>query len=185
MKKFLASLLFALAVLPTMATAGEATITCTKPTKNTDGTTLTDLGGLRYLWGPSFEELNSGTYVDGATLPCEYKVTGLTSGTWYFAVIAYKTNGMESALSNVVSKVVSDTLPEPAPPLPPSTVVIKLEVYQVISTTDRFQFLPVGTVPGNTQCIGTQTINGYFAVPVSAVTWYGNVRPKVVVAQCR
>jgi hypothetical protein len=33
-----------------------------------------------------------------------YEITGLTSGTWYFAVAADASNGTESAQSNIGSK---------------------------------------------------------------------------------
>jgi hypothetical protein len=36
-----------------------------------------------------------------------YTVTELSAGTWYFAVSAYTTSGVESSLSNVGSKTIS------------------------------------------------------------------------------
>jgi hypothetical protein len=54
----------------------------------------------------------------------------------------------------------------------------------VIKTKNRFVLLPVGTVPANTPCDTTQSVNGHYAVPRDAVTWSGTVEPDVVVAQC-
>ena len=42
-----------------------------------------------------------------------YTVTGLSPGTWYFAVTAYNAAGMESGYSNEVSKAIATA---PAPP---------------------------------------------------------------------
>ncbi len=176
--------LLLLAAVSNKVEAAERTLTCTQPTHNNDGTPLTDFGGMRYLWGDSPTTLYHTTYVDKPSPPHAYKITGLTNGKWYFACIAYKTNGMESAISTVVNvDIVSTTLPT-TPPLPPTAVVLTNEVFQVIMTVNQFQFLPVGTVPANTPCIPTQKINDYYAVNASVVTWYGRVRPKVVVAKC-
>ena len=36
-----------------------------------------------------------------------YVISGLTSGTWYFAVTSYTSNGAQSVPSNVVSATIS------------------------------------------------------------------------------
>ena len=82
---------------------GTATLTWTAPTTNTDGSALTDLAGYHVYYGTSASALT--TVVDVANpATMTYTVTDLASGTWYFAVNAYTTSGLQSALSNPVSK---------------------------------------------------------------------------------
>lgn len=78
----------------------------TPPTKNTDGSDLTDLMGYRIHIGAA-----SGTHsrvipVNDNTID-SYVVENLAAGTWYFAVSAADTSGNESTLSNEESNVVS------------------------------------------------------------------------------
>lgn len=164
---------------------GGVELSWTPPTQNTDGTSLTNLAGYRIVYGNTAAELVRDVAISNPSISA-YCLTGLTPATWYFAVRAFNTTGGESVNSNVASKVVTAT-PMPVLPAAPATLKItsgNLVVYQVLGTDGGFQFLPVGTVPANTSCIATQQVNGRYAVPTIAVTWYGNVKPKVVVAQC-
>jgi hypothetical protein len=176
-------------VLMSAATAqtscGGAALSYTAPTQNTDGTPLTNLAGYRVVYGTSAANLTQTIQIANPSVT-SYCVTGLSPATYYFGVKAYNSEGTESDVSNVVSKVITNT-PTPVRPAAPATLTVAagaLIVYQVLGTDGGFQFLPVGTVPPNTQCITTQQVNGRYAVPASAVTWYGSVKPKVVVAQC-
>lgn len=180
----LRSLLFALLLAPLVAFAGTATLTCTPPTTNTDGSTLTNLAGYRFYAGTSPTALVSAAQVANPA-NCAITLTSLAPATWYFGVKAYNSAGVESALSNVISKTI-DT-PAPPAPNPPSGLTVtvsSLTVYTVIKRVDRFVMLPVGTAPPNTQCDASQQINGYFVVPRAKVTFSGDVQPDVVVAQC-
>lgn len=85
---------------------GTVTLSWTPPTKNTDGSDLTDLMGYKIHIGTT-----SGTYarvipVNDNTID-SYVVDNLTAGTWYFAVSAVDTSGNESTTSNEESKVIS------------------------------------------------------------------------------
>jgi hypothetical protein len=86
-------------------TAGSATLSWTPPTQNTDGSPLTNLAGYKVYWGSS-----QGTYPSSAQLNnpglTSYLVEQLTPGTWYFTMTSLNSQGVESALSNAVSKVV-------------------------------------------------------------------------------
>jgi len=85
------------------ATSGTATLTWTAPTTNTDGSALTDLAGYHVYYGTSASALS--TVIDIANpATTTYTIASLASGTWYFAVNAYTTSGVESALSNTGSK---------------------------------------------------------------------------------
>jgi len=84
---------------------GSVTLSWTAPTKNTDGSTLTNLAGYRVRYGTS-----SGNYTHSVQLPnkslTSVVIEDLTSARWYFAVKAYNSSGVESALSSPVSKLI-------------------------------------------------------------------------------
>jgi hypothetical protein len=84
---------------------GSATLSWTAPTQNTDGTPLTDLAGYHILYGPSASQLTTTITVSSAS-ETSYVVTGLAPGTYYFAVVAYTSEGADSAPSNVGSKTI-------------------------------------------------------------------------------
>ena len=71
-------------------TSGSAAISWTAPTQNTDGTALTNLAGFRIVYGTSATALNQTVELSNPSLST-YTITGLASGTWYFAVKAYNT----------------------------------------------------------------------------------------------
>ena len=86
-------------------TSGTATLNWTAPTTNTDGSALTDLAGYHIHYGTSPSSLS--TVIDIASpATLSYTLASLASGTWYFAVSAYTTSGLESALSSTGSKAV-------------------------------------------------------------------------------
>jgi hypothetical protein len=88
------------------AGAGGATLHWEMPTENTNGTPLTDLQGYTIVYGESPGSMNQWVQISdiGTT---SYVLSGLTPGTWYFAVLSYTASGVNSALSNVVSKTIS------------------------------------------------------------------------------
>jgi hypothetical protein len=85
---------------------GGATLHWEMPTENTNGTPLTDLQGYTIVYGKSPESMNQWVQISdiGTT---SYVLSGLSPGTWYFAVLSYTASGVNSALSNVVSKTIS------------------------------------------------------------------------------
>ena len=93
---------FAIAVNAATAT-GIAALSWTAPAQNTDGSALTDLAGYRVYHGTSASALNDVVQVSGASVT-SYNYTQLASGTHYFAVAAYTSGGVESAMSGVGSK---------------------------------------------------------------------------------
>lgn len=94
---------FAITVL--QASNGSATLSWTPPTQNTDGSSLTNLAGYRVVYGRSASSLDQTLQIASAGVST-YTITGLTSGTWYFAVKSYTANGAESAVSNGGSKTI-------------------------------------------------------------------------------
>lgn len=88
------------------AGTGTAEISWTPPTANTNGSTLTNLGGYDIYYGTSATSLTQKVQITNVGVT-NYVIGGLTSGTWYFAVSAYTTAGVQSGLSSVVSKTIS------------------------------------------------------------------------------
>lgn len=84
---------------------GSATLSWTPPTQNTDGSTLSNLAGYRVVYGRASTSLDQVVQISNAGSSA-YTITGLSSGTWYFAVKAYNTTGAESNVSNVGSKTI-------------------------------------------------------------------------------
>jgi hypothetical protein len=85
--------------------SGSATLSWTPPTRNTNGTTLTNLAGYRIYYGTSPSTLTRTVTLNNAGLT-RYVVGDLSAATWYFSIRAYTSSGSESANSNTVSKVV-------------------------------------------------------------------------------
>jgi hypothetical protein len=97
---------FAIVVKAPAATTatGSATLSWTAPTENTDGTPITNLAGYHIYYGASASAMTSTITVSDAET--SYVVTGLAPGTYYFAVVAYNSAGMDSPESNVGSKTI-------------------------------------------------------------------------------
>jgi hypothetical protein len=77
---------------------GSLTLSWTAPTRNTDGTQLTDLAGYRIYWGRT-----SGNYTESVTVDnpglTSYVVENLSSGTYEFVTTSFNTSGVESEMS--------------------------------------------------------------------------------------
>lgn len=82
--------------------ADSVTISWAAPTENTDGSALTDLSGYEILYGANASELTEKISIGTVGLS-NYVVENLSSGTWYFEVVAVNTSGFQSAPSSVVS----------------------------------------------------------------------------------
>lgn len=88
------------------SSGGTATLAWSAPTSNTNGSALTDLAGYHIHYGTNASSLSNTINIPSAG-SVSYVVTGLTAGTWYFAISAYTNSGLESAISNVGSKTIS------------------------------------------------------------------------------
>jgi hypothetical protein len=172
--------------------SGAATISWTAPTKNTDGSSLTNLTGYKILYGTSSTALNQSMMVNdpkatSATVPA------LATGTWYFSVRAVNSSGAESADSNQTSKTISSasaakTVAITVTP-PPTTTTLKVvatPAYDVlIRNSVRVLGRQVGTVPIGTTCgsyyqVGTN----YFKVQTASVNLSMQPRSNSIVAKC-
>jgi hypothetical protein len=92
------------ATVPPPTGTGSARLTWVKPTKNTNGTPLTNLTGYKVYWGKT-----QGSYTNSAVInnpaTTSFTVGSLATGRWYFAVTS-TAGGIESAKSNVASKTI-------------------------------------------------------------------------------
>lgn len=95
---------FSISVQSTSGT-GSVTLSWTAPTRNTDGSTLTNLAGFRVHYGTT-----AGSYTQSVQIPTKsvtsVVIEDLTAARWYFAVKAYNTSGVESTFSGSVSKLI-------------------------------------------------------------------------------
>lgn len=96
---------FSITVSAASSATGAATLSWTPPTRNTDGSSLTNLAGYRIYYGTSSSALNKTVTISNASVST-YVIDDLTAATWYFAVKAYNTAGVESAMSNKASKTI-------------------------------------------------------------------------------
>ncbi|WP_129777727.1 putative Ig domain-containing protein [Peristeroidobacter soli] len=85
---------------------GSATLSWTPPTQNSDGSTLANLASFRVMYGRTAANLDQTANIDNPSIN-RYVVENLSSGTWYFAVVAVNASGVASQLSNTASKTIS------------------------------------------------------------------------------
>ena len=88
-----------------ITTNGVATLDWMPPTQNSDGSVLTNLAGYTVYYGTSPNDLSQSVKVSNPGLSA-YTVTGLNSGTWYFAVTSYSTDGVESGRTSTISTTI-------------------------------------------------------------------------------
>jgi hypothetical protein len=88
----------------TSTSTGSARLYWVEPTKNTNGTPVSNLGGIRIYYGTSASNLSH--MVQVASPATAYTIGNLAAGVWYFAAAAYTTAGIQGARSAVASKTV-------------------------------------------------------------------------------
>lgn len=84
---------------------GKATILWTPPTRNADGSALTDLAGYVIEYGTNASALDQSVRLTNPSLNT-YLIADLLPGAWYFSVKAFNGSGAESDVSNRASKLV-------------------------------------------------------------------------------
>lgn len=87
------------------ASLGSATLAWTPPTQNTDGSSLVNLAGYRIYYGTNPATLAQSIQITNPGLT-SYTIGNLAAGTYYFALAAYTTDGVEGAQSAVGSKTI-------------------------------------------------------------------------------
>jgi hypothetical protein len=84
---------------------GVATLSWDAPTTTTTGSALTDLSGYHIYYGTDQNNLAESVSLNGVGVQT-YVIDNLGSGTWFFAIKAVTSAGVESPLSDVVSKTI-------------------------------------------------------------------------------
>jgi hypothetical protein len=92
-------------IVVTAPANGTASLSWSAPTDNSNGSPITGLAGYNIYYGTDPSNLTKSIDVAGATTTT-YVVTGLTAGTYYFAVAAYNSEGVDSSLSNIGQKTI-------------------------------------------------------------------------------
>ena len=95
---------FSITVNPALESgSGVASLQWEMPPSKVDGEPLDDLAGYRILYGRSSSDLDHSVVItDPATT--SYQFSTLTSGVWYFAVVAVSSNGLEGPPTTVATK---------------------------------------------------------------------------------
>ena len=76
----------------------------TAPTRNTDGSALTDLAGYKVYYGNISRQYSKTVTLQGAGAT-SVVIDGLASGTWYFSLKSFNTTGVTSAYGGEVKVV--------------------------------------------------------------------------------
>jgi len=90
---------------PDEPTLGTATLDWSPPDARADGTELEALAGYRIYYGTDANKLTRTLDVDDGE-QTQKIVENLESGTWYFAITAFSSEGTESEKSNIGTKII-------------------------------------------------------------------------------
>ena len=90
---------------PPAPVVGSATLSWMPPTQKSDGSPLVNLAGYIVKYGTAAGSLGTRVTLANPSLS-RYVVSNLAAGTWYFAVASYTADGLESDVSQVVSKTI-------------------------------------------------------------------------------
>lgn len=174
---------------------GTATVNWTKPTKNADGSNLTDLSGFKVVYGNSSSSLNQSKLVTGASATST-SIGSLGAGTWYFAVRAVNSSNVESANSNVGSKTITSatsaktlniTVSGGSTTPPPSGLkTIKVTVYDVVRSNGKDTLgREVGSIAIGKPCDASyHPYRDYYGVNMSDVKVSRTPRSTRVIVRC-
>lgn len=91
---------------PTPVSGRSVALAWDVPTRTVEGETLGNLAGYRIHYGANANALVQAIEVQSAGANT-FTVQNLPAGTYYFAVRAVTANGVESELSNIISRIVS------------------------------------------------------------------------------
>jgi hypothetical protein len=89
---------------PTSTTTSSTAVTLgwVAPTQNSNGTPITDLAGYKIHYGTASEDYTQVVSITNPSLS-RYVLDSLASGTYYFAISSYNSQGVESPLSGEIT----------------------------------------------------------------------------------
>lgn len=175
----------ALSLVYSCARAATATLTCTAPAQNTNGTAITAPLTYKAYWGTSSTSLTNADAMQGPGCAGTVVVpdpTPGTSATYYFAATA-TANGIESAKSNLATKAFTTPYPTPNPPL---LLTTGGDVFAATPNYTIFSWklgAKVGTIAPNIKCDATRKIGDDYYRVTGPVVWIGATK-NYVVAKC-
>lgn len=149
---------FTLFLMLGSAFAGTATVGWSPVTKNTDGSTITDLAGYRVYYGTSQTTLDQVMEVPNPAATSATVLNLAEGGVWYFAVRAYNAKGTLSDLSSVASK--SFVKPE----APKNVTVASLGYVLELRSNGVYRLVRNGSVPLGVECV---------PIPGNTTDWMG------------
>lgn len=79
--------------------------------ENGEPISMGEIDGYVILYGPSPDAMTAIVPIEGGNVR-EHKIEGLEDGTWYFAIKVVDTDGLESSMSDVVTKIIYNPAPE-------------------------------------------------------------------------
>jgi Calx-beta domain len=88
------------------SSGGSVILSWNAPAENTNGTALTNLAGYDIFYGTNSSQLTQAISIDTVGL-LTYVISNLSSGTWYFEVVALNSAGVASVPSGIVSATIS------------------------------------------------------------------------------
>jgi hypothetical protein len=94
---------FSITVNPAELGNGVASLRWESPPSKVDGEPLDDLAGYRILYGRSSSDLDHSVLITDPTIT-SYQFSTLTSGVWYFAVVAVNSSGLEGPPTTLATK---------------------------------------------------------------------------------
>ena len=158
-----------LIVIAPAVMAADATITWTHPTRNVDGSSIPATGAgsiaatrmqVGTCSGTAFGTLLNEILITGQGTTATF--TGLSAGsTVCFRGFSRNTYGQESAVSNIVSRVIP--APVPQPPVLSSTINV------AVTIDSSYRIKLAGTIPIGTECAGkSKKAGGVVFHPVEA-----------------
>jgi Fibronectin type III domain len=87
---------------PPANSSSSITLAWVPPTENSNGTPLTNLAGYKIHYGTASQDYTKVASVSNPSLS-RYVLDSLPSGTYYFAITAYNSAGIESTLSGEIT----------------------------------------------------------------------------------
>lgn len=167
------------------AEAATVQLTCTAPTKNTDGSSITATLTYAAYWGTSASTLGNRTGLTGPGCAGSVIVPDATAGTsvtYHFAVTATAA-GIESAKSNIATKTFSTPLPTPNPPILLTEGGL---VWQASPNYTNFGWklgAQVGSIVAGIKCDSTRRIGTDYYRVTAPIVWTAG-KKDYVVAKC-
>lgn len=175
---------------------GTAAVNWVAPTKNSDGSNLTDLTSFKVVYGTSSGSLTNSKVVSDPKATST-TIAALGQGTWYFAVRAVNSKGAESSNSSTVSKTITGasaaktvaitiTGGTTPPPTTPTYKTISTTVYDVITRNGaRVRGNVVGSIAKGKSCDSTYFVSpAFYGVNRSDVRITVTPRSSRVIVRC-